>query len=548
MLPKLRAQSPDYREAASHYSAHDASSAAISIDREKCIKCGRCVEVCQDVQKMNVLGWFSRGRERHVGVFCDSDVSASACISCGQCASVCPVGAISERPQWRQVLELLESKRKRTFLPESRRRAPLVSPVARLWWRRQLLWAEPRVMVVQTAPATRVAIGEELGLAPGAVATGQMVAGLRALGFDYVFDTNFSADLTIMEEGTELLARLRANAAGRSPPDAAATAAAAGPAGGAGPAAPAAAAAPPPPLPMFTSCCPGWVNLVEQEYSDFIPHLSSCKSPQQMMGTVIKIIWAPKAGLKPEDVVVVSLMPCTAKKFEAARPEMTSPGGGRHVDFVLTTRELGRMLRLNRVPALSLPPSGYDSPMATTTGAAVIFGNSGGVAEAAVRTLYELVTGQELPRLEFQELRGLQGIKHATIQLPAPAPAPEPGAAAPAPSELRIAVVNGIANARRLLDALRAGAAPPLDFVEVMTCPGGCIGGGGQPKSRDPGVLAKRMQAIYSIDEAATIRRSHANPEVAALYARSSLESPSSPAAHALLHTSYRDRSKEHIT
>ncbi|KAI8475667.1 MAG: iron only hydrogenase large subunit domain-containing protein, partial [Monoraphidium minutum] len=374
MLPKLRTQSPDYREVAGHYGAHDVTSSAIALDREKCIKCGRCVEVCQDVQKMNVLGWFARGRERHIGFMCDSDMSLSACISCGQCVSVCPVGALSESTHWRQVLELLDSKRK--------------------------------VMVVQTAPATRVAIGEELGLAPGSVSTGQMVAGLKALGFDHVFDTDFSADLTIMEEGTELLSRLKANAGNPSR--------AVG--GGAAHAAP--------PLPMFTSCCPGWVSLVEQEYPEAIPHISSCKSPQQMLGAVIKAVWAPKAGIDPADVVVVSVMPCTAKKAEAARPEMASPETGRHVDYVLTTRELGRMLRMARIPAASLPPAAYDTPMGAGTGAAVLFGNSGGVTEAAVRTLYELVSGQPLPRLEFESVRGLAGVKQATVTLPAPPPPP----------------------------------------------------------------------------------------------------------------------------
>ncbi|GBF89579.1 ferredoxin [Raphidocelis subcapitata] len=502
MLPKVKANSPDYREQSSHFAAHDVTSPAISLDRDKCIKCGRCVETCQDVQKMNVLGWFARGRERHIGFMLDSDAAVSACISCGQCVSVCPVGALSESTHWRSVLELLETKHK--------------------------------VVVVQTAPAVRVALGEELGLPPGTVATGQLVAALKALGFDHVFDTDFSADLTIMEEGTELLGRIKGGA-------------------GAGP------------LPLFTSCCPGWVNLLEQEYPEFIPHLSSCKSPQQMLGAIVKEIWAPRAGLKPEDVAVVSVMPCTAKKGEAARPEMrvgaggphggaphgggaaaaegvaeegaageegAEEGGSRHVDYVLTTRELGRMMRLKGIPG-TLPPQPYDSPMGVGTGAAVLFGNSGGVTEAAVRTLYELTTGKPMPHLEFEAVRGLQGIKEASVVLPSDG----------GEREVRIAVVNGIANARKLLDAMRKGTGPKFDFVEVMTCIGGCIGGGGQPKSRDADILSKRMQAVYDIDASAPLRASHNNPEVTELY-KTALGQPNSARAHELLHTRYAARLK----
>lgn len=350
-----------------------------------------------------------------------------------------------------------------------------------------------------------------------------MVASLKALGFDHVFDTDFSADLTIMEEGTELLERVRANQ------------------GVEGRAVRAGADHAAPPLPMFTSCCPGWISLVEQEYPEVIPHLSSCKSPQQMLGAVVKEVWMPKVGLKPEDVVVVSVMPCTAKKWEAARPEMGSWAAGRHVDYVLTTRELGRMIRMNRIPAASLAPMEYDSPMGAGTGAGVIFGSSGGVTEAAVRTLYEVATGKTLPRVEFEAFRGLEGVKHATVTLPHPSADGAGGAPLQQGQQLRIAVINGISNARKLLDAYRKGTAPPLDFIEVMTCPGGCIGGGGQPKTRDPSALLKRMQAIYSIDEKLPLRKSHENPDVKALY-DTHLGAPNSHKAHELLHTHYVDR------
>ncbi|PRW56960.1 ferredoxin [Chlorella sorokiniana] len=491
-LPKLRQFSHEWDDEQRAHAEewHDSSSASITVDFEKCLKCGRCVTACDVVQDMNVLGMQGRGRERHPGVI-TSALAPSKCISCGQCAVVCPVGAITERSEWREVAEELDAQRK--------------------------------VMVCITAPAVRVAIGEELGLGPGAVTTGQMVEAQRRLGFNYAFDVNFSADLTIMEEGTELLSRLRrawgldqGADSGHSGHDSHA----------------------PGPLPMFTSCCPGWITTVEKSYPELIPHLSTCKSPAQMMGAVVKRHFASLINKKPEDICLVSVMPCTAKKYEAERGEMRREGEGPDIDYVITTREFGHLLRERHVPLASLPESGFDNPLVggESTGAGVIFGNTSGVMEAALRTAYELATGQELPRLKVEAIRGLTGIKEATLRLPDSAPNGFAG------RELRVAVASGIGHARHLLQRMHEGTAPRYDFVEVMACPGGCIGGGGQPKSDDPLVLLKRMGAVYSIDERSAIRKSHENPSIQKLY-KEFLGEPNGPLAHELLHTSYTDRS-----
>ncbi|WIA24002.1 hypothetical protein OEZ85_013628 [Tetradesmus obliquus] len=475
--PKLKDVSDDYIEHTATWSLYDQSSPAIKLDLEKCIKCSRCVTTCEEVQGMNVLGMFNRGRDRHIGFYHESDLELSKCIECGQCVSVCPVGALSEHTSWRQVLSLLQSKRK--------------------------------IMVAQTAPAVRVAIGEEAGLAPGSVTTGQMVAGLKRLGFDYVFDTDFAADLTIMEEGMELLQRLKL-AWGLEK-----------------------SAGTPPPLPMFTSCCPAWVTLVETEYPELIPNLSSCKSPQQMMGATVKAVWCKRNNLQPEDVCMVSIMPCTAKKHEAARPEM-GRDGYKDIDHVLTTRELGRMFRFQHIDMASLPKDSYDDPMGTGSGAGVLFGNTGGVMEAAVRTVYEVVTGKELPHLSLEAVRGLKGTKEASLQLQLDGDTTK---------TVRVAVCSGVVNARKLVEDVRAGTAN-YDFVEVMSCPGGCIGGGGQPKTKGPDVLQRRMAAVYSIDSNMHLRKSHENPQIKKLYA-DELGKPNSEEAHHLLHTKYHDRSTE---
>lgn len=460
---------------------HDGpTTAAIDIDLEKCLKCGRCVTACGLVQEMNVLGWQGRGQDRHPAVLSEA-LDLSKCIECGQCSSVCPVGAIKERSEWRAVLDELESKRK--------------------------------VMVAMTAPAVRVAIGEEVGQGPGAVNVGQMVSAQRELGFDYVLDVDFAADLTIMEEGTELLQRLQ-SAWGLASQEQAG------------------------PLPMFTSCCPGWVTLVEKSYPELIPNLSTCKSPQQMMGAVVKRHFAFKLGIKPEDMCLVSFMPCTAKKHEAEREEQLRKGELHDVDYVLTTREFGHLLRTKNIPLASLPESNFDSPLGASTGAAVIFGATGGVMEAALRTAYEVVSGQPLPKLEVDEIRGLRGVKEAVVKLPGNAPEGVAG------KEIRVAVASGIGNARHLLQAMEEGSAPTYDFIEVMACPGGCIGGGGQPKTQDPAAVLKRMGAIYSLDQRSALRKSHDNPEIQKLY-EEFLKSPGGELSHELLHTRYTDRSHQ---
>eukprot|EP00884_Botryococcus_braunii_P007911 jgi/Botrbrau1/17120/Bobra.0157s0021.2 len=496
-LPKLRDFSHEWDDEMEqefpHY--HDSSSHALTLDLDKCLKCGRCVTACGVVQNMNVLGMFNRGRHRHPGLLADTPLDFSKCIECGQCASVCPTGAIQERSEWREVLDLLEAGRK--------------------------------VMVCQTAPAVRVAIGEELGLAPGAITTGQLVAAQRALGFEYVFDTNFTADLTIMEEATELLQRLtyawqqaevRQQQVGQKDLGKVLAKDSKDPNPG--------------PLPMFTSCCPAWINLVQKSYPELIPHLSTCKSPQMMLGAVVKQLWAQKAGVPPEDIVSVSIMPCTAKKHEADLPKFVGPGGARDVDYVLTTREFGRLLRHKHIPLASLPEQAFDSPLGESSGAAELFGATGGVMEAAVRTAYQWATGTQLPDdFKLESARGLAGVKEAELPLRL-----KDGAE----KVIRIAIASGVGNARALLQRMMDGTSPSYDFIEVMACPGGCIGGGGQPKSHDPLVLLKRMTSIYNIDEKAVVRCSHENKEVQELY-RDSLGSPGGPKAHHLLHTSYED-------
>ena len=493
-LPNLRSFSHEWDEEvqsdfeALHLSpdAQAPTTAAIDIDLEKCLRCGRCVTACGLVQEMNVLGWKGRGRERHPAVLSEA-LDLSKCIECGQCASVCPVGAIRERSEWRQVLDELETKRK--------------------------------VMVAVTAPAVRVAIGEEVGLGPGSVNVGQMVAAQRELGFDYVLDVDFAADLTIMEEGTELLQRVKAawglipNTDGHGHPQG--------------------------PLPMFTSCCPGWISLVEKSYPELIPNLSTCKSPQQMMGAIVKRHFAAKLGVKAEDICLVSFMPCTAKKHEAEREEQHRPEEPQDIDYVLTTREFGHLLRYKNIPMPSLEESAFDSPMGASTGAAVIFGATGGVMEAALRTAYEILAGKPLPKLEVDEIRGLRGVKEATVKIPDDAPPEVAG------KEIRVAVASGIGNARHLLKAMAEGSAPEYHFIEVMACPGGCVGGGGQPKTKDPAAVLKRMGAIYSLDERSALRKSHENPEIKQLY-EEFLQEPGGSLSHELLHTHYNDRS--HVT
>lgn len=432
------------------------SNPALVRDMTKCVRCGRCVEACQSVQSTNAIGYSQRSTDFKITTAFEHPLSESPCVYCGQCVAVCPVGALYEKDDTQKVWDALDNK--------------------------------DLHVIVQTAPAVRVAIGEEFGMERGAVATGQMVAAIRRLGFDKVFDTDFSADLTIMEEGTELLDRLKNGGT----------------------------------LPMITSCSPGWVNFVEKTYPDLLDHVSSCKSPQQMFGAVAKTYYADKMGIPRDKLFVVSIMPCIAKKYECQRPEMNG-SGYQDVDVVLTTRELAKMIRLAGLDFNSLQEEEFDAPMGIGSGAGAIFGTSGGVMEAAVRTVYEIVTGKEPESLDFTVCRGHEGIKEATLDL--------------AGTPVKIAITNGLANARVIMDKIRKGEAD-YHFVEIMCCPGGCVGGGGQPFRTTAAIKEHRMDGLYKVDKSLPLRQSHKNPQIKALYDEF-LEKPNSHLAHELLHTHY---------
>ena len=455
----------------------DSSTPALLRDSGKCIKCRRCVSVCGEIQAVGALFPQNRGFETVVGPAFNRDLGLVACVQCGQCAAICPVGAITEKDQISEVYQAIDSPGKH--------------------------------VVVQTAPAIRAALGECFGHPPGRRVTGKMVAALRRLGFDAVFDTNFAADLTIVEESAELLARLRRALVDREPAA----------------------------LPMFTSCSPGWIKFMEYYHPDLLENVSTCKSPQQMFGAVAKTYYARKLGLPATDVFVCSVMPCTAKKFEAQRPEMNT-GGVRDVDVVLTTRELGKMIRAAGIEFDILPDEEMDAPLGLSTGAADIFANTGGVMEAALRTAYEIVTGRALPAegLHVRPLAGLGGVKEAELAIENPLAEWQflDGVV------LRVAVAHGLANAQRLIAAVARGE-KQYHFVEVMTCPGGCIGGGGQPRFTDNRVREARIKAIYEEDEGKQLRKSHENPSVIELY-REFLGKPLGERAHDLLHTRYCGR------
>ena len=455
----------------------DTSTPALTRDNSKCIKCRRCVTVCSSVQGIGALFPQGRGFATVIGPAFTRKLDGVACVQCGQCAAVCPVGAISEHSAIEDVWRMLDDKTK--------------------------------TVVVQTAPAIRAALGEAFGLPPGTRVTGKMVSALRQLGFHAVFDTNFTADLTILEEGTELLTRLK-----RALVEEKKVA-----------------------LPMFTSCSPGWIKFAEYYYPQFLPNLSTCKSPQQMFGALAKTYYAKKIDRKPEEMIVVSVMPCTAKKFESQRPEMNA-SGVRDVDYVLTTRELARMIREAGIDFNALPDGEMDSPLGLSSGAADIFANTGGVMEAALRTAYEIVTGRELPveNLHVKAIEGLEGVKEAALTITGTVPEWSflEGV------ELRVAVSHGLGNTRRLLERIKNGEVT-YHFVEVMTCPGGCIGGGGQPRFTDDSVRLKRIAGIYAEDEGKKLRKSHQNQQVLDLYSQF-LGTPLGHTSHELLHTHYTER------
>ncbi len=462
----------------------DLTSPAFKRDMNKCILCRRCVEVCDKVQSVSVIDTAGRGFESKIATFMDRGIGDSYCINCGQCVLVCPTGALIEQNEIDGVWKALADPKK--------------------------------IVLVETAPAVRVAIGEAFGMPAGSLVTGKMVAGLRRLNFDKVFDTQFSADLTIMEEGFELIGRIK-KALGQDK----------GEYHG------------PPNLPMITSCSPGWIKFAEHFFPEVLDHLSTCKSPQQMFGSCAKTYYAEKMNVDPRDIVVVSIMPCTAKKYEAKRPEMNSAfhywkekyqlsddQSFPDVDFVLTTREASRMMKQAGIHLPDLPDEQFDQPLGMSTGAATIFGSSGGVMEAAIRTAYEVITEKPLPKLDFEQVRGLEGIKKADIDIEG--------------LTLKIAVANSLGSARILLDEVAAGKSP-YHFIEVMTCPGGCIGGGGQPYPTNTEVREKRIKAVYTEDRNLTIRKSHENPAVKSIYTEF-FGKPNSEKSHHLLHTTYTKR------
>ncbi|RJP65910.1 MAG: ferredoxin [Candidatus Abyssobacteria bacterium SURF_17] len=455
----------------------DASTPALMRDSAKCIKCRRCVTVCGQVQGVGALFPQYRGFESVIGPAFTNELAEVVCVQCGQCAAVCPVGAISEKDQISEAWAALDDPSKH--------------------------------VIVQTAPAIRAALGECFGYPPGTLVTGKMVSALRRLGFDGVFDTNFTADLTIIEEGTELLMRLKAALVEKKEVA----------------------------LPQFTSCSPGWIKFVEHFYPELLPNISTCKSPQQMFGAVAKTYYAKMLNKEPKDIFVVSVMPCTAKKFEAQRPEMHS-SGVRDVDVVLTTRELGRMIKQSGIDFVSLPDDKMDSPIGMSSGAADIFANTGGVMEAALRTAYEIVTGTPLPfeNLHVAPISGLEGVKEASIEIPRAVPEWSflDGAT------LKVAVAHGLGNARKVIERIKSGEGS-YHFVEIMTCPGGCIGGGGQPRMTDNEVRMARIRAIYKEDEGKKLRKSHENPEIVQIYEQF-LGKPLGHLSHKLLHTQYVER------
>jgi len=438
--------------------AVDESSSCIMRTASKCIACGRCEYACNEVQTVHAISKVNRGFEVNYVPTYDRPLGESVCVGCGQCVQVCPTGAL-------------------TIADEN-----------------DIVWntiGTGKTIVAQVAPSVRINLAEALDENPGTLSTGRLVTAMKRMGFDTIFDTDVSADLTIMEEGTELLERLKNGGV----------------------------------LPMITSCSPGWIKFCETYYPDMIPNLSTCKSPQQMFGALIKTYYTKKIGKDPQDILSVSVMPCTAKKFEAKRPEM-GRDGYRDIDAVITVQELARMIRAAGIDFESLPATPFDDPFGIGTGAGEIFGATGGVTEAALRTVYELVTGETLDDIDFEQVRGFEGIKDASIRI--------------GDMDLKVAVAHGLGNARKLMDAVREGKAD-YHFIEIMACPGGCIGGGGN-FLRTWKKMKPRLEAVYIEDRNMLVRKSHENPAVQALY-KEFLGEPNGNKSHELLHTSYTDRS-----
>ncbi len=437
----------------------DVSSPSIVRDPDKCILCGKCVRVCEEIQGVSAIDFVGRGSETHIGCAFEEGLNVSSCVYCGQCIMVCPTGALAEKDETARVLTALRN-------PEI-------------------------TVVVQHAPAISVTIAEDFGIKPGTDIVEKMNGAMRRMGFDYIFPTSFGADLTVIEEANELVQRVTS--------------------GG--------------PFPLFTSCSPGWVKFMEEFYPELMDNVSSCKSPQQMLGAVVKRIWTEDQKLDPKKVFHVSIMPCTAKKFECDRPGMRD-GSIRDVDVVLTTREFDRMIKMFGIDLEQVDGEPADNPYGQRSSAGKIFGASGGVMEAAVRTAYQMITGKELPNLEIKTVRGFEGIKETEVKV--------------GDLVLKAAVVSGLGNARKLLDSIIAGE-KTYHFVEVMTCPGGCIAGGGQPFTSNPDVIRSRMMSLYSIDSAAEVRTAHSNESLKKLY-KDHLEKPGSHIAHEMLHTTYVKR------
>lgn len=462
---ELKVDDENKYEGEMHPSMVDDSAPHMIRDNSKCILCRRCVGVCENVQGIGVIGANARGFSTYIGQAFDMGLGETSCVSCGQCIAVCPTGALTEKDNTDDVFAALADPAKHVF--------------------------------VQTAPSVRAALGEEFGLPIGTNVEGKMAAALRRLGFEKVFDTDFAADLTIMEEAHEFLDRVKNGGV----------------------------------LPLITSCSPGWVKYCEHYFPDMTENLSSCKSPQQMFGAMLKTYYAEKAGIDPKDIVSVSIMPCTAKKFEIGRDDQDAAGAA-DVDISLTTRELARMIRRVGLDFTDLPDEGFDDPLGESTGAGVIFGATGGVMEAALRTAVETLTGETLESLDFTEVRGTKGIKEATYHV--------------AGMDINVAVASGLGNARTLLNKVKSGEAR-YHFIEIMGCPGGCVNGGGQPQQ--PGsvrnftdIRALRAKALYDQDAAMPIRKSHENPSIKRLY-EEFLGEPGSHKAHELLHTTYVKRS-----